>query len=82
MVLTNEPLKHVLGKPDQSGRLSKWAIELSEYDIGYQAPSAKKAQVLADFLLDYPEETEGETKSPQEDVSHLIITQVKDSLEE
>ena len=26
VVLTNEPLKHVLDKPDQSGRLSKWAI--------------------------------------------------------
>ena len=28
--LTSEPLKQVLGKPDQSGCLSKWAIELSE----------------------------------------------------
>lgn len=68
MVLTNKPLKKVLGKPDQSGRLSKWAIELSEYGIGYQAPSAKKAQVLADFLVDYPEEIEMGSGSSKEEL--------------
>ncbi|KAL0298797.1 UNVERIFIED_CONTAM: hypothetical protein Sradi_6539500 [Sesamum radiatum] len=34
-VRTNTPPKKVLGKPEASGRLVKWAIELSEYDISY-----------------------------------------------
>ncbi|KAL0400342.1 UNVERIFIED_CONTAM: hypothetical protein Sradi_2377500 [Sesamum radiatum] len=34
-VRTNTPLKQVLGRPEASGRLVKWAIELSEYDISY-----------------------------------------------
>ncbi|KAL0386713.1 UNVERIFIED_CONTAM: hypothetical protein Slati_4551500 [Sesamum latifolium] len=34
-VRTNTLLKQVLGKPEASGRLVKWAIELSEYDISY-----------------------------------------------
>ncbi|RVX19371.1 Retrovirus-related Pol polyprotein from transposon 297 [Vitis vinifera] len=30
-VLTNQPLKNVLHKPDITGRMLRWAIELSEY---------------------------------------------------
>ncbi|KAL0445289.1 UNVERIFIED_CONTAM: hypothetical protein Slati_2251600 [Sesamum latifolium] len=34
-VRTNTHLKQVLGKPETLGRLIKWAIELSKYDISY-----------------------------------------------
>ncbi|XP_074574071.1 uncharacterized protein LOC141830566 [Curcuma longa] len=36
IVLTNSNLGRVLLNPDSSGRLVKWTIELSEYDIQYQ----------------------------------------------
>ncbi|KAK4389973.1 Retrovirus-related Pol polyprotein from transposon [Sesamum angolense] len=49
-VRTNTPLKQVLGRPEASGRLVKWAIELSEYDISYLPRTAIKAQALADFV--------------------------------
>ena len=32
-VITGYPLRQVLSKPDLSGRLTKWAIELGVYDI-------------------------------------------------
>ena len=32
-VLTKYPMKQILHKPETSGRLIKWAIELSEFDI-------------------------------------------------
>ena len=35
-VLTNQPLKSILHKPDLLGRMMRWAIELSEYEIKYQ----------------------------------------------
>ena len=34
-VPTEYPIKQVLHKPEASGRLMKWAIELSEFDIRY-----------------------------------------------
>ncbi|CAL8991494.1 unnamed protein product [Prunus brigantina] len=36
-VLTNQPLRQVLQKPETSGRLIKWAIELGEFDIAETA---------------------------------------------
>ncbi|XP_024010916.1 uncharacterized protein LOC112086238 [Eutrema salsugineum] len=56
VVLTNYPLRTFLHSPSQSGRLAKWAIELSEYDIEYRGRTATKSQVLADFLVELPPE--------------------------
>lgn len=35
-----------------SGRMTKWAIELSEFDIKYRPRTSQKGQVLADFLVE------------------------------
>ena len=35
-VITNQPLRQTLYKPDASSRLVKWAIELSEFDISFK----------------------------------------------
>ena len=42
-VPTEYPMKQVLHKPETSGRLMKWTIELSEFDIRY----------LADFVMEF-----------------------------
>ena len=47
------PMKQVLHKPETSGRLMKWAIELSEFDIRYRPKTAIKGQVLADFVMEF-----------------------------
>ncbi|GAV78088.1 RVT_3 domain-containing protein, partial [Cephalotus follicularis] len=50
--LIDKPLRQVLTKPDTSGRLIKWSVELGEYDVNFEARPAIKAQVLADFVGD------------------------------
>ena len=56
-VPTEYPMKQVLHKPETSGRLIKWAIELSEFNIRYKPRTAVKGQILADFIMEFtPEE--------------------------
>ncbi|XP_034709724.1 uncharacterized protein LOC117932556 [Vitis riparia] len=52
-VLTDQPLRNILHKPDLTGRMLQWAIELSEYGIELQPRLSMKDQVMADFVLGY-----------------------------
>ncbi|GKV01654.1 hypothetical protein SLEP1_g14191 [Rubroshorea leprosula] len=42
----------ILQKPECSGRLIKWAVELGEFEITFQQRSAIRAQALADFIVE------------------------------
>ncbi|KAL0417240.1 UNVERIFIED_CONTAM: hypothetical protein Slati_3555900 [Sesamum latifolium] len=70
-VRTNTPLKQTLGKPDTSGRLVKWAVELSEYDISYLPRTTIKAQALADFVSEMTEMTIKEASQDQKWLLHV-----------
>ena len=50
---TKHPMKQILHKPETSGRLIKWVIELSEFDIKYKPRTTVKGQVLADFIMEF-----------------------------
>ncbi|XP_074342823.1 uncharacterized protein LOC141680518 [Apium graveolens] len=43
----------VLHKPESSGRMLKWAVELGQFDLEYVPQTAIKGQALADFLLEF-----------------------------
>ncbi|XP_056864059.1 uncharacterized protein LOC130511199 [Raphanus sativus] len=53
VVVTSFPIKAVLHKPEVSGRLAKWGIELGEYDVIFRPAIAIKSQVLADFVAEF-----------------------------
>ncbi|RVW96416.1 hypothetical protein CK203_029618 [Vitis vinifera] len=53
VVLTDQPLRKILHKPDLTGRMLQWAIELSEFGIEFQPRLSMKGQVMADFVLEY-----------------------------
>ena len=46
-------MRQILHKLETLGRLIKWAIELSEFDIRYKPRTAVKGQVLADFIVEF-----------------------------
>ena len=50
--MTTYPLWAILNSPNMSGRLTKWTVELSEFDIEYRAHTSLKYQVLADFVAE------------------------------
>ena len=52
-VPTEYRMKQILHKQETSGRLIKWAIELSEFDIRYKPRTAIKGQILADFIMEF-----------------------------
>ena len=58
--MTDQPIRKVMNRIDVAGRLVQWAIELGQFDIEYWPQVVIKAQVLADFIVEftYPQEEE------------------------
>ena len=50
---TEHPMKQILHKLETLGRLIKWVIEFSEFDIRYKPRTVVKGQVLADFIMEF-----------------------------
>ncbi|XP_060170576.1 uncharacterized protein LOC132601513 [Lycium barbarum] len=69
-----DPLKYIFQKPMSSGRLTKWQILLTEFDIVYVTRTAIKAQALADHLAENPVDDEYEplnTYFPDEEINSV-----------
>jgi ribonuclease HI len=53
MVVSNQPLHDLFSNRENSSRISKWALELSEFYIDFERSTAIKSQVLAYFIADW-----------------------------
>ena len=62
IVMTDQPIKKAMNKPEDAGQMVQWAIELSRFDIEYRPRTAIKAQALADFIAEFttPEHEENQ----------------------
>ena len=49
---TDQPLRQVLAKPETSGRLYKWVVELGQFGITYHPRTTIKGQALDDFIVE------------------------------
>ncbi|XP_074337351.1 uncharacterized protein LOC141674543 [Apium graveolens] len=57
-IRTAYPLRYILHKPESSGRMLKWAIELGQFDVEYFPRTIIKGQSLADFILEFDSEVD------------------------
>ena len=64
-VLTKYQLKQILQKPDTSGRLLKWAIELAQFDVQYKLMIVIKGQVLDNFIAEFTRPAKVGAKCPE-----------------
>ncbi|XP_070049884.1 uncharacterized protein [Nicotiana tomentosiformis] len=69
-----DPLKYIFQKPMPTGKLAKWQILLSEFNIVYVSQKVIKGKVLADHLAENPVDREYEPLKmyfPNEEVSFV-----------
>ncbi|KAJ9542262.1 hypothetical protein OSB04_028768 [Centaurea solstitialis] len=70
IVVTNYPLKTVLRKPELTGRLAKWSIYLSGFDLTYKPKTAIKSQALADFVAEF---SPGVEQPSHDEINNMMI---------
>ncbi|XP_074347670.1 uncharacterized protein LOC141686541 [Apium graveolens] len=71
-VRTSYPLRQVMHKPESSGRMLKWTVELGQFEVDYKPRTVIKGQALADFVLEFP---------PHQEVEHgtlVVIPSVEE----
>ncbi|XP_074297497.1 uncharacterized protein LOC141628227 [Silene latifolia] len=68
-----DPIKYMFKKSELNGRMSRWTLMLSEFDLKYVPLKAIKGRVVADFLADNPIEVEivDNWSFPDEEVIHI-----------
>ena len=65
---TKHPMKQILHKQETSGRLVKWVIELSEFDIRYKLRTTIKGKILVDFIMEFTSAEPPETSQLASDL--------------
>ncbi|XP_027335192.1 uncharacterized protein LOC113849467 [Abrus precatorius] len=67
-------IKYIFGKPALTGRIARWQVFLSEYDIVYVTQKAIKGNALADYLAHQPVDDyqSMQCEFPNEDIMTLF----------
>jgi hypothetical protein len=69
-VHTSSTLSEILNNNEATGKIAKWAIELSMYDIIYKPRTIIKAQALSDFVTKW---TEMQTPPKERELEYWAI---------
>jgi len=68
-----DPIKYIFEKPALTGRIARWQMLLSEYDIVYRTQKEIKGSILADHLAPQPVDDYQQIKFdfPDEEIMYL-----------
>jgi hypothetical protein len=69
-LVTDYPLGDILRNQDATGRISKWAIELSALNIDFKPRTTIKSQALVDFMAEW---RENQLPTPTECQEHWVM---------
>uniref|UniRef100_A0A2N9FK63 Reverse transcriptase n=1 Tax=Fagus sylvatica TaxID=28930 RepID=A0A2N9FK63_FAGSY len=73
LITKSHPIRSLLHRPVLSGRLAQWLLQLSQYEITTETPTAIKSQAIADLLAQFP----GEDSSS---ISHEVPGEIGEAL--
>ena len=70
-----DPIKYIFEKPALTGKISRWQMLLSEFDIVFVTRKAIKGQAIANYLADQPlnDSELSESLFPNKDVMALEL---------
>ena len=52
----SHPIRSLMQRPVLSCRLAQWLLQLSQYEIVIETPTAIKSQAIVDLLAQFPRE--------------------------
>ena len=53
VVRKDDVIKYMLSLPILNGRIGKWILDLSEFDLKYESAKEVKGQVMTDFIVQH-----------------------------
>jgi ribonuclease HI len=69
-IITDYPLSDILQNQDATGRISKWAVELSALNINFKPQTTIKSQALVDLMAEW---RENQLPTPTERPEHWVM---------
>ena len=74
-VSKHDPLRYLQQTPSLTGKLARWLVLLTEFDIDYVAKKVVKGRAVVDFLAQNPltDEEEWELEFPDEYLGEIEV---------
>ena len=72
-----DPIKYIFEKPSLSGRIARWQVLLSVFDILYVSQKAIKGSAIADFLVEITNEKYKPMSFDFPDEELMAVLQIK-----
>ncbi|GJW03012.1 reverse transcriptase domain-containing protein [Tanacetum coccineum] len=69
IVITDQPIKQILSRPENTRRMLKWKFELESFVIIYRPRTSIHGQILADFIAERPDEEDPPVETLAEEVT-------------